>query len=78
MIKIEVLGSGCAKCKRLENNVRKAVQELGIKTEIKKIEDIGKIMEYGIMMTPGLIINGETKAIGRVPNVEEIKGMLKK
>ena len=78
MIKIEVLGSGCAKCKRLEDNVRKAAQELGIKTEIKKIEDIGKIMEYGIMMTPGLIINGETKAIGRVPNVEELKGMLKK
>ena len=78
MIKIEVLGTGCMKCKRLETNVRKAVEELGIKTEIKKIEDIGKIMEYGIMMTPGLIINGETKAVGRVPNVEEIKGMLKK
>lgn len=78
MIKIEVLGTGCMKCKRLEKNVQKAVEELGIKTEIIKVEDIGKIMEYGIMMTPGLIINGETKVIGRVPNVEEIKRMLKK
>ena len=78
MIKIEVLGTGCMKCKRLEMNVRKAVEELGIKTEIKKIEDIGKIMEYGIMMTPGLIINGETKAVGRVPSIEEIKELLKK
>ena len=78
MIKIEVLGSGCAKCKRLESNVKKAVQELGIKAEIKKVEDINKIMEYGIMMTPGLIIAGETKAVGRVPGIEEIKDMLRK
>ena len=77
MTSIKVLGSGCAKCTRLEKNVKKAVEELGIKADIEKVEDIGKIMEYGIMMTPGLIIDSEIKAVGRIPSVEEIKGMLK-
>jgi small redox-active disulfide protein 2 len=76
MIKIEVLGSGCAKCKRLEQNVKKAVADLGINATIIKVEDTVKIMEYGIMLTPGLVINGETKAAGRVPKVEEIKTFL--
>jgi small redox-active disulfide protein 2 len=77
-MKIEVLGTGCAKCKRLEENVRKAVKAAGVQAEIIKIEDIDKIIGKGIMMTPALIIDGEEKAIGREPGVDEIVKMLQK
>jgi len=76
-MKIEVLGTGCAKCKRLEENVKKAVKEAGVQAEIVKIEDIDKIIGKGIMMTPALIIDGDEKAIGRVPGVDEIVKMLR-
>lgn len=78
MVKIEVFGTGCAKCKSLLKNVEKAVQESGIKAEIVKVDSIQEIMDRGIMMTPGLYIDGEAKAVGRAPSVEEIKMMLKK
>lgn len=74
--KIEVLGTGCAKCKRLEKNVREAVKELGADVEIVKIDDFDEIVKRGIMMTPGLVLDGEIVAAGRVPGVEEIKGMI--
>ncbi|MDD1752695.1 MAG: thioredoxin family protein [Methanotrichaceae archaeon] len=77
MIKIEVLGTGCAKCKSLLKNVEKAVQESGVRAEIVKVDSIQEIMSRGIMMTPGLYIDGEIKVMGRVPSVEEIKKMLK-
>lgn len=76
-MKIEVLGTGCAKCKGLENNVRQAVKELGIDAEIVKVDSIMEIMERGVMMTPALCINGETVAVGRVLSVDEIKELLK-
>lgn len=76
MVKIEVFGPGCAKCKRLEKNVEKAVKELGIQAEVVKIEGIEEIMDRGVMMTPALFIDGEAKAIGRVPNVDELKRLL--
>ena len=78
MVTIEIFGTGCAKCKSLLKNVEKAVQESGVKAEIVKIDSIQEIMNRGVMMTPGLYIDGESKAAGRVPSTEEIKKMLKK
>jgi small redox-active disulfide protein 2 len=77
VVKIEVFGTGCAKCNRLEKNVYQAVKESGIKAEVKKVDDLSEIMNRGVMMTPALLIDGEAKAVGRVPSVDEIKSMLK-
>jgi small redox-active disulfide protein 2 len=77
MVKIEVFGTSCSRCKALLKNVEKAVQESGVKAEIVKVDSIEEIMSRGIMMTPGLYIDGEEKAVGRVPSPEEIKRMLK-
>jgi small redox-active disulfide protein 2 len=76
MIKIEVLGTGCAKCKRLFANAEQAVKDLGIAAELVKVEDLDAIVESGVMLTPALFINGEIVAEGRVPDVNEIKSML--
>jgi small redox-active disulfide protein 2 len=73
---IQVLGTGCAKCKTLFENVKKAVQETGVDALVEKVEDIEQIMAFEILMTPGLVINGEVKAAGRVPNVEELKKLI--
>jgi len=75
-MKIEVLGTGCAKCRRLEENVRKAVQETGVKAEVLKVQEMDQIISKGVMMTPALLIDGEEMAVGRVPGVDEIKRML--
>ena len=75
-IKIEVLGTGCAKCKRLFDNVQSAVKDLGIDAEVVKVEDINAIATSGVMMTPALIINGEIVMEGRVPDVNEIKALV--
>jgi small redox-active disulfide protein 2 len=72
-MKIEILGTGCAKCKALEENVKKAVAEAGIFAQVEKVEDIVKIMDYGVMNTPGLVINGEVKSTGKLLNSEEVK-----
>lgn len=76
VMEIKILGTGCPKCKTLEKNAADAVTELGLAADITKVTDIGKIMEYNIMMTPGLVINGKVKASGRVPGKDEIKKML--
>jgi small redox-active disulfide protein 2 len=76
-MKIEILGSGCPNCKRLEVNARKAVEETGKKAEITKITDIIKIIERGVMATPAISIDGKIKASGRIPDVKEIEGWLK-
>jgi small redox-active disulfide protein 2 len=78
MVKIEVLGTGCAKCKSLLKNVEKAVSESGIQAEIVKIDSIQEIMDRGVMMIPALFIDGESKMMGKTGSVEEIKKMLKK
>jgi small redox-active disulfide protein 2 len=78
LVKIEVLGTGCAKCKSLTKNVEKAVQELGIKAEIVKVDNVQEIMNRGVMMTPALYIDGKSMMVGRTATVEEIKKMLKK
>ena len=76
MTKIEILGTGCTKCKRLLDNVQAAVKELGIAAEVVKVEDLDAIVEAGVMLTPALFINGEVVAEGRVPDVNEIKSLL--
>lgn len=75
-MKIEVLGTGCAKCKALFENVKKAVEESGKNVEIVKVEDIPSIMKYGVMSTPALVIDGEVKFSGKLASVAEIMGML--
>ncbi len=77
-MKIEILGTGCAKCKGLLKNVEKAVQELGIQAEVVKVDNIKEIMDRGVMMTPALYIDGESKMVGRTATVEELKRLLKK
>ena len=76
-MKIEILGSGCPKCKQLEENARKALEEAGKKAEVVKVTEIDKIIGYGVMSTPAIVINGEVKAYGRIPTAEEIKKWLK-
>jgi len=75
-MKIQILGTGCAKCKTLTANAEKAAQELGVDAQIEKVSDIADIMKFQILMTPGLVIDGQVKAAGRVPSVDEIKQML--
>ena len=75
-MKIEVLGTGCAKCKTLYENVKRAVEESGKSAEILKVEEIPKIMAYGVMSTPALVIDGQVKFSGKVSSVSEIMGML--
>jgi small redox-active disulfide protein 2 len=76
VMKIEVLGTGCAKCHKLEELVRATVQEAGVDAEIAKVEDIKKIMGYGVMTTPALVIDGEVKVAGKIPGKEEIRKWL--
>lgn len=77
MYRIEILGTGCPKCSKLEELARQAADELGIKYDITKVKDINKIMEYGVMFTPALVVNGAVRAAGKVPSVEEIKNFFK-
>ena len=73
---IQVLGTGCTKCKTLHETVITAVQETGVEAEVEKVEDIQKIMSFEILMMPGLVINGEVKTSGRVTNLEEVKKLI--
>jgi len=75
-MKIEILGTGCPKCKLLEENTRKALAETGKKAEVVKVTDISKIMEYGVMSTPAIVIDGKVKSYGKVNDVSEIKKWL--
>lgn len=75
-VQIKVLGSGCKNCTTLEANVKEAVHQLGVEAQVEKVTDYGAILAHGIMRTPGLIIDGEVKAFGRVPTTDEIKGFL--
>jgi small redox-active disulfide protein 2 len=72
-MRIEILGMGCPKCKKLYENTQTAVKEAGVQAEIAKVEDIQKIMDYGLMSTPAIAIDGEVKAAGRIPAPDEIK-----
>ena len=77
MINIKVLGSGCANCKRLEQIARKVVEDNNYQAEIEKVTDYAEIMKYGIMSTPGLVVNGKVVSAGRIPSEAEVNGWLK-
>ena len=75
---IKILGSGCPNCQKLEANAKKAVEELGLKdVQIEHVYEIDKIVEYGVMSAPAIVIDEKVKASGRIPDVEEIKSWLK-
>ena len=75
-MKIQVLGTGCPKCKLLADNAEVAAQQLGVTYELEKVTDINDIMTFGVMMTPALAVDGAIKVVGKAPSVEEIKGLL--
>ena len=75
-MKIQILGTGCAKCEKLAQMADSAAKELGIEYELIKVKDINEIMAFGVMMTPALAVDGTVKVAGRVPTVDEIKKML--
>ena len=72
MISIKILGAGCSKCRTLEAKVRDLVSKNNIVAEISKVEDIQEMVDYGIMMTPGLVINEKVKSYGIIPKDEQI------
>ncbi len=76
MRKIEVLGPGCNNCQRLEANARAAVAMAGVEAEIIKVTDYGQIMGYGVMSTPGLVIDGKVVSYGRIPSAGDIAAWL--
>jgi small redox-active disulfide protein 2 len=76
MKKILVLGTGCPKCEKLKQDVEAAARELGIEYELGKVTGIQEMMQYGVMVTPALVVDGEVKAAGKVPSAAELKKML--
>ncbi len=76
MTKIQILGTGCPKCKSLAAVAEQAAKETGIEYSLEKVTDINDIMSYGVMFTPALVIDGEVKLAGRVPTTEEVKKLL--
>jgi len=76
MKKIQILGTGCAKCNKLAELTEKAAKELGIEYHLEKVTELDKIMDFGVMVTPALAVDGEVRVAGKVPKVEAIKKML--
>jgi len=76
MIKLQVLGTGCHKCRKLVENTEAAAKALGIEYEIEKVTDINEIMKIGVMVTPALVVESQVKVVGKVPSEDEIKSML--
>ena len=76
MKNIKVLGTGCAKCDMLYDNVKKVADDMGLDYELEKVQDIMKITEFGVMMTPALVVDGEVKVSGKVPKDDELKDII--
>jgi small redox-active disulfide protein 2 len=76
MLEIKILGTGCPNCKKLEKETRKAVTALGIEADISKVTDYMEIMEYDVLSTPGLVINEQVAASGRIPSQAELTTLL--
>ena len=76
MRRIQVLGTGCPKCKALTANAEAAVQALGVAATVEKVEKIADIMTFGVMMTPALVVDGQVKSAGKVLSAEDIKSLL--
>ncbi|MFY1110593.1 MAG: thioredoxin family protein [Methanosarcinaceae archaeon] len=72
-MKIEILGTGCTKCKKTKETVEKVLKETGAEAEVVKVEDFETILNYGVMVTPALVIDGDVKLAGKVPSPEEIR-----
>jgi len=75
--KIQILGTGCPKCKKLAECAEQAAKELGIEYELEKVTKIADIMKFGVMVTPALVVDGKVKVAGKVPAIEELKEMIK-
>ena len=75
-MKIEILGTGCPKCKKLLANTQEALNILGIGADVKKVEDLKEIMKHGVMITPALVVDGEVKSTGKLLSVEDIKKII--
>jgi len=76
MKKMQILGTGCPKCKKLAENAEAAAKQAGIEYEIEKVTDINDIMKFGVMVTPALVVDGQVKVVGKVPSTNEIKQLL--
>ena len=76
MKKLQILGTGCPKCKKLAENVETAAKALGIEYTIEKVTDISEIMKFGVMLTPALAVDGVVKAVGKVPEPDALKALL--
>ena len=76
MKKLQILGTGCPKCEKLAENVEAAAKESGLEYELEKVTDVNDIMQFGVMLTPALAVDGEVKVTGEVPPVEKIREML--
>jgi small redox-active disulfide protein 2 len=76
MRKLQILGTGCPKCRRLTEDTETAAKALGIEYQIEKVTDVQAIMKFGVMITPALVVDGAVKVVGKVPSVDEIKRML--
>ena len=75
-MKVQVLGTGCPKCKALAERVEHVVADMGLECEVVKVTDINEIMSFGVMMTPGLAVDGQVKSSGKLPSEDEIRGYL--
>jgi len=76
MKKIQILGTGCGKCRQLESNTREAADALGIDYELEKVTDMMRFADFGVMITPALVVDGEVKVSGKAPSSSEIEAML--
>jgi len=76
MKKLQILGIGCPKCKKLAENTEAAAKALGIEYEIEKVTDINEIMNFGVMITPALAVDGQVKTVGKIPSPEDIEKMI--
>jgi small redox-active disulfide protein 2 len=75
-MKIEVLGVGCSRCEKLEQDIKGALAELGLEAEVVKVTDLEKISSYGVLMTPGLVINGKVYSSGKLPAMSALKSWI--
>jgi len=76
MRQIKILGPGCRRCEQLAASTKEAASQLGIEFQIEKVTDVTKFADYGVMLTPGLVVDGKVKSQGKVPTVDDIKAML--
>jgi small redox-active disulfide protein 2 len=75
-MKIEVLGTGCPKCHKTRENIKAALSELGREAEVVEVKDLKAIADYGVMLTPAVVVDGDVKIVGKVPTVTDIKALL--